>query len=156
MWEGNAEVQYWRKAGFSTCVIVSVLSSLLTWSQELGLCPSLWFPQDQAHRWMLKKYLRPDIWKVGLIMKEKVLPDRLKKKKKPFWGTSPVIQWIRIHLPVEGTRVQSLDQEDSTCLGATKPMCHNYWAHWSPWHLEPVLHNKTSHHSEKAKHCSKE
>ena len=27
-----------------------------------------------------------------------------------------------------GTQVQSLVQEDSTCLRATKPMCHNYWA----------------------------
>ena len=26
----------------------------------------------------------------------------------------------------KGTRVQSLVQEDSTCLGANKPMCHNY------------------------------
>ena len=26
------------------------------------------------------------------------------------------------------TWVLSLIQEDSTCCGATKPMCHNYWA----------------------------
>ena len=66
-----------EKAGFSTCVIVSALSSLLTCSQELGLCHSLQFPQGQEHRWMLKKYLPPDIWKLGLKVK-KVLPDRLK------------------------------------------------------------------------------
>ena len=46
--------------------------------------------------------------------------------------------WIRIHLPVEGTQVQSLDQEDSTCFRVTKLVCHDYWAHWSPWHLDPI------------------
>ena len=35
----------------------------------------------------------------------------------------------RIPLPLQGTRVQSLAQEDSTCLGATKPLYHNGWAH---------------------------
>ena len=31
-------------------------------------------------------------------------------------GTSLVIHWLRIHLPVQGIQVQSLVQEDSTCL----------------------------------------
>ena len=35
-------------------------------------------------------------------------------------GTSLVVQWLRICLPVQGTRVQSLVQEDPTCHGATK------------------------------------
>ena len=30
--------------------------------------------------------------------------------------------------PTQGTQVQSLVWEDSTCLGATKPMRYNYWA----------------------------
>ena len=30
-------------------------------------------------------------------------------------------QWLRIHLPMRGTRVQALVWEDPTCLGATKP-----------------------------------
>ena len=37
-------------------------------------------------------------------------------------GPSLVIQWIRIRLPMQGTQVRSLVQEDSTCLGATKPL----------------------------------
>ena len=37
-----------------------------------------------------------------------------------------VVQWIRVHLPVQGTSVQSLVQEDSTCRRATKPVYHNY------------------------------
>ena len=36
--------------------------------------------------------------------------------------TSLVAQWIRIHLPMQGTWVQSLVQEDSTCHKATKPV----------------------------------
>ena len=54
---------------------------------------------------------------------------------------------------MQGTWVWSLVQEDSTCHGATKPICHNYWARvleitshkiWSPSTLEPVLCNKSS------------
>ena len=40
--------------------------------------------------------------------------------------TSLVAQWIRIRLPMQGTQVQSLVWEDTTCRGATKPMRHNY------------------------------
>ena len=39
---------------------------------------------------------------------------------------SLVAQWLRICLPVQGTRVQALVREDPTCRGATKPVCHNY------------------------------
>ena len=35
--------------------------------------------------------------------------------------TSLVAQWIKIHLPMQGTQVQSPVQEDSTGQGATKP-----------------------------------
>ena len=45
-----------------------------------------------------------------------------------FFRASLVAQWQRIHLPMQETRVQSLIQEDPTCQGAAKPMCHNYWA----------------------------
>ena len=53
------------------------------------------------------------------------------------FGTSLVAQWLRICLPMQGTRVRSLVQEDPTCHGATKPMCHNYWA----CALQPVSHD---------------
>ena len=41
-------------------------------------------------------------------------------------GTSLVVQWLRIHLPMKGTQVRSLAREDPTCRGATKPVRHNY------------------------------
>ena len=43
-------------------------------------------------------------------------------------GTSLVIQWLRIRLSTQGTRVGSLVWEDTTCQWATKPTHHNYWA----------------------------
>ena len=52
-------------------------------------------------------------------------------------GASPVVQWLRIRLPMQGTRVRALVREDSTCRGATKPVRHNYWA----CALEPMSHN---------------
>ena len=39
---------------------------------------------------------------------------------------SLVVQWLRICLPLQGTQVRSLVQEDPTCCGATKSMHHNY------------------------------
>ena len=76
-------------------------------------------------------------------------------------GTSLVAQWLRIRLPVQGTRVWSLVQEDPTCRRATNPASHNYWSpgdlepaccnYWThalqllkPVHLEPMLRNKRS------------
>ena len=55
------------------------------------------------------------------------------------------VQWLRIHLPMQGIWVRSLAQEDPTCRGATKPVSHNYWACapqlLKPTCLEPVLGN---------------
>ena len=41
-------------------------------------------------------------------------------------GTSLMVQWLRIFLPVHGTWVQFLVGEDPTCCRATKPVCHNF------------------------------
>ena len=39
-----------------------------------------------------------------------------------------MVQWLRIRLPLQGTRVWSLVREDAHMPGATKPVCHNYWS----------------------------
>ena len=81
-------------------------------------------------------------------------------------------QWLRICLPMQGTRVRALVREDPTCHGATKPVRHNYWAYalepmshnfWArvpqllkPVCLEPVLRNKRSHRNEKPAHSNKD
>ena len=42
------------------------------------------------------------------------------------YTASLVVQWLRIRLPMQGTRVRSLAWEDPTCRRATKPVRHNY------------------------------
>ena len=82
--------------------------------------------------------------------------------------TSRVAQWLRIHLPMQGTQVPSLVWEDLTCCRATKPVRHNYWSPQATTteackprllkltHLEPVLRNKRSHRNEKPVHRKEE
>ena len=52
-----------------------------------------------------------------------------KMNKNKQTRSSLVVQWTRICLLKQGTWVQSLVQEDSTCQGATKPVHHYYQAH---------------------------
>ena len=41
-------------------------------------------------------------------------------------GASLVAQWLRVRLPMQGTRVRALVREDPTCRGATGLVRHNY------------------------------
>ena len=66
-----------------------------------------------------------------------ILTHTTVKKKLKSRGTSLEAEWLRIRLPMQGTWVWSLVQEDPTCRGATKPVHHNYWA----CALEPASHN---------------
>ena len=43
-----------------------------------------------------------------------------------WYRASLVAQWLRVCLPMQGTRVRALVWEDPTCRGATGPMSHNY------------------------------
>ena len=87
------------------------------------------------------------------------------EKQNYHLGTSLVVQWLRICLPMQGTRVRALVWEDPTCHGATKPVRHNYWAwalepmsrnYWSPWATTTEAHvpraralqEKPAHHNE--------
>ena len=106
---------------------------------------------------------------------EKSVPPLTRWTQRPLktkMRASLVAQWLRIHLPMQGTRVRALVREDPTCRGATEPVHHYYWAcalepashnYWArvpqllkPARLEPVLHNKRSHHNEKPAHRNKE
>ena len=40
--------------------------------------------------------------------------------------TSLGVQWLTVCLPMQGTRVQSLVRDNSTCLRTTKPAPHSY------------------------------
>ena len=44
-----------------------------------------------------------------------------KGKLEFHFQTSLVAQWLRIRLPMQGTQVQTLVQEDPACCRATKP-----------------------------------
>ena len=50
----------------------------------------------------------------------------VKKRKNISSVTSLVEQWLKICLPMQGTRVRSPVQEDPTCCGATKTVSHNH------------------------------
>ena len=52
-------------------------------------------------------------------------------------GSSLVAEEIKIGLPMQGTWVWPLVQEDSTCLWETKHVCHSHEA----CALEPACHN---------------
>ena len=41
-------------------------------------------------------------------------------------GASLVVQWLRICLLMQRTRVRALVWEDPTCRRATRPVSHNY------------------------------
>ena len=73
-------------------------------------------------------------------------------------------QWLRIRLPMQGTRVQALAWEDPACCGATKPvpqllsLCSRAREPQllKPAHLEPMLCNKRSHRNEMPVHHNEE
>ena len=50
----------------------------------------------------------------------------IQQKWVKHFGTSLVAQWLRICLPVQGTRVRTLVWEDPTCHRTIKPVRHNY------------------------------
>ena len=77
--------------------------------------------------------LRPPSWVSKIRTPEPVVPKPASRPGSPRSlmkyrcpGTSLVAQWLRIRLPMQGTRVRALVQEDPTCRRATKPVRHNY------------------------------
>ena len=71
-----------------------------------------------GHSWVAEQ----DAKRAGALIRSIKLLTRI------YCRTSLVAQWLRIRLPMQGTRVWALVREDPTCHGATKPVRHNYWA----------------------------
>ena len=59
-------------------------------------------------------------------------------------------QWLRLRLPMQGTRVRALVWEDPTCRGATRPTTTELAR------LKPVLRNKRGRDSERPAHRNEE
>ena len=75
--------------------------------------------------WFLKKLkielpYDPAILLLGIYLEKNI------SKRYMHQGTSLVVQWLRICLPVQRTWVRALVWEDPTCHRATKPVRHNY------------------------------
>ena len=66
-------------------------------------------------------------FKKFLVSSSSFLHGLLTQILRQFFRASLVAQWLRLCLPMQGTRVRSLVWEDPTCCGATRPVCHNYW-----------------------------
>ena len=64
--------------------------------------------------------------KISQASHNQVLTDRILMLKKlnlnSGRGTSLVVQWLRIRLPMQGKQVPSLVREEPTCQGSTKPL----------------------------------
>ena len=76
--------------------------------------------EERWRRWQTNK---EDGRLISLMnMGEKILNKILANR------ASLVVQWLRICLLMQGTRVRVLVWEDPTCRGATRPVSHNCWA----------------------------
>ena len=52
--------------------------------------------------------------------------NEIGKMLKPDCRASLVAQWLRVCLPMQGTRVRALVWEDPTCRRAARPVSHDY------------------------------
>ena len=88
-------------------------------------------------------------WITAIYLKHNIVNQPYFKKKREKPRTSSMVQWLRIHLAVQGTPAWSLVQEDLTCLRATEPVlwslrvttteptCCNSWKLLHPETHEP-------------------
>ena len=74
-----------------------------------------------------------------------------------LYRASLVVQWLRIHLPMQGTQVPPPVGEDPHASEQLTPCATTTeTALWSPGSLEPVPCNERSHRSEKPTHHNEE
>ena len=121
--------------------IKKIQVGILKNAEILEKCWEVSYWKEKFIRWAQQK-IWPDRRKSASFKIEIInLKNRERKRLKKKLRASLVAQWLRIHLPKQGTRVRALVQEGPTCRGETKPLCHNYWA----CTLEPVSQNYWAH-----------
>ena len=76
---------------------------------------------------ILKKWIKETLTKIQ-IHKSCLKKSTFLYIKNNCLGASLVAQWLRICLPMQGTRVRALVWEDPTCRGTAGPVSQNYWA----------------------------
>ena len=143
-WKPRGDKPRWRKG----CQLIHIQILASTFTHTLSGYPTETTDRLPGHCQgtgdLLGRNKRKDLWS-----RSSKGSYFIKKFKIGVVGTSLVAQWLRIHLPMQRTRVRSLVQEDPTCHGATKPMRHNYWAHvpqlLNPQALGPVCRNYWAH-----------
>ena len=81
---------------------------------------------NRVHCWGLGEFIQELYIFCSIFSEHKSsLFNRSEVIKQKVWvRTCWVVQWLRIHLPMQGT--WSLVPEDSRCHRATKPMPHNH------------------------------
>ena len=111
-----------------------ILAWEIPWTQEPGALQSM---ESQTARHDL-----------ATEQQYQALP-RNQRSQKSVTGTILLVQWLRIHLPIKGTLVQSLVQKNATCHGQLSPCATT---------TEPMLQSACSatrsHCSEKPMHCN--
>jgi len=115
-----------RQKAFSTCAAHITIFLLFFGSVTLMyLRFSVTFPPllDKAIALMFA-VLAPLFNPIIYSLRNKDMKDAIKKIL-CSWGFT-VVQWLRIHLAMQGTPIQSLVQGNPTCHGTTKPVYHNY------------------------------
>ena len=116
-------------------------------NQTFQIHPSVFFPIFLLPSFLFLLSFSPFLFHFLFIYPfiEQILFDHLLGDR--HWAnknqcrTSLLVQWLRIRLPMQGTRVRTLVWEDPTCRRATKPVHHNDWA----CALEPASHNYWAH-----------
>ena len=87
---------------------------------ECKLIQSLW-----RTVWRFLKKLKIELPYDPAIPLLSIYPEKTIIQKESC-GASLVVQWLRVCLPMQGTRVRALVWEDPICRRATGPLSHNY------------------------------
>ena len=103
----------------------------------------IWEDGEYRKVWLFQNPPPPPRLKIEHKDSKRITHDTIVNKA--VW-ISQVVQGIRICLPVEGTRVQSLVQEDRTCCRATMP---------DPWAITTEAHRPGAHAHKRSRCCEK-
>ena len=94
-------------------------------------------PMHESEKWKWSRSVVSDSWPAHGLQPTRLLPS-MGFSRQEYWSVLPlpspcesitifkfrdslVVQWLRIHLVMQGTPVQSLVWEDPTCHMATEP-----------------------------------